>query len=41
VLTVKFVPVIGAPIVSGIENYALIPNDLSTAPEQGTCVILE
>ncbi|KAJ6899366.1 receptor-like protein 4 [Populus alba x Populus x berolinensis] len=34
VLTVKFVPVLGAPIVSGIENYALIPNDLSTAPEQ-------
>ncbi|XP_061976366.1 receptor-like protein 4 isoform X4 [Populus nigra] len=34
VLTVKFVPVIGAPIVCGIENYALIPNDLSTAPEQ-------
>ncbi|KAB5538243.1 hypothetical protein DKX38_015776 [Salix brachista] len=34
VLTVKFVPVVGAPIISGIENYALVPNDLSTAPEQ-------
>ncbi|KAJ6322092.1 hypothetical protein OIU77_012051 [Salix suchowensis] len=34
VLTVKFVPVVGAPIVSGIEFYALVPNDRSTMPEQ-------
>jgi hypothetical protein len=35
VLTLKFVPVVGAPIISGIEIYALVPNDLSTMPEQG------
>lgn len=35
VLTVKFVPVAGAPIISGIEFYALVRNDLSTMPEQG------
>ncbi|XP_061985765.1 receptor-like protein 4 [Populus nigra] len=34
VLTLKFVPVVGAPIISGIEIYALVPNDLSTMPEQ-------
>ncbi|WCJ24587.1 Di-glucose binding protein with Leucine-rich repeat domain [Euphorbia peplus] len=33
-LTVKLVPVVGAPLISGIENYALIPNDISTYPEQ-------
>nr|AMM42829.1 LRR-RLK [Vernicia fordii] len=33
-LTVKLVPVVGAPLISGIENYALVPNDISTAPEQ-------
>jgi hypothetical protein len=26
---------VGAPIISGIEIYALVPNDLSTMPEQG------
>lgn len=34
VLTLKFVPVVGAPIISGIEIYALVPNDLSTMPKQ-------
>ncbi|XP_050224092.1 receptor-like protein 4 [Mercurialis annua] len=33
-LTVMIVPVVGAPLISGIENYALVPNDVSTAPEQ-------
>lgn len=33
-LTVKLVPVVGAPILSGLENYALIPADLSTVPDQ-------
>ncbi|XP_015578003.1 receptor-like protein 4 [Ricinus communis] len=33
-LTVKIVPHIGAPLISGIENYALVPNDISTAPDQ-------
>ncbi|OAY31265.1 receptor-like protein 4 isoform X2 [Manihot esculenta] len=33
-LTVKLVPLVGAPLISGIENYALVPNDISTAPEQ-------
>lgn len=35
-LTVKFVPVVGAPLISGIENYALVPKDLATVPDQGT-----
>ncbi|KAJ8774641.1 hypothetical protein K2173_017087 [Erythroxylum novogranatense] len=34
VLNVKLLPVVGAPLISGIENYALVPNDISTAPEQ-------
>lgn len=34
-LTVKLVPVVGAPILSGLENYALVPADLSTVPDQG------
>ncbi|KAF2311197.1 hypothetical protein GH714_020084 [Hevea brasiliensis] len=33
-LTVKLMPVVGVPLISGIENYALVPNDISTAPEQ-------
>ncbi|KDP29365.1 hypothetical protein JCGZ_18286 [Jatropha curcas] len=33
-LIVKLLPVKGAPLISGIENYALVPNDISTAPEQ-------
>lgn len=34
-LTVKLVPVTGAPLISGLENYAIVPADLSTVPEQG------
>ncbi|XP_026407816.1 receptor-like protein 4 isoform X2 [Papaver somniferum] len=33
-LRVKFVPVVGSPLVSGIENYALVPKDLATVPDQ-------
>ena len=35
VLTVKLAPFVGAPILSGLENYALVPADLSTVPDQG------
>ncbi|KAK6931459.1 Malectin-like domain [Dillenia turbinata] len=34
VLSVKLVPVVGAPIISGLENYALVPVDLLTDPDQ-------
>ncbi|KAJ4960106.1 hypothetical protein NE237_020016 [Protea cynaroides] len=34
VLSVKFVPVVGPPLICGLENYALVPKDLSTVPEQ-------
>ncbi|KAJ7954060.1 Leucine-rich repeat protein kinase family protein [Quillaja saponaria] len=33
-LTVKLVAAAGAPLLSGLENYALVPNDLSTVSEQ-------
>ncbi|CAI0552575.1 unnamed protein product [Linum tenue] len=34
-LSVKLVPVAGGtPIISGIENYALVPNDIATLPVQ-------
>lgn len=39
-LIVKLVGVVGSPLLSGLENYALVPRDLSTAPEQGMCVLL-
>lgn len=35
VLKVKLVGVVGAPLISGIENYALVPTDPSTVPQQG------
>ena len=35
VLTVRLVPVVGSPVISGLENYALVPADLSTVPGQG------
>ncbi|XP_042502086.1 receptor-like protein 4 [Macadamia integrifolia] len=34
VLSVKFLPVVGAPLICGLENYALVPKDLSTVTEQ-------
>ncbi|KAM0945841.1 putative transferase [Dioscorea sansibarensis] len=33
-LSVKLVPVIGKPIMSGLENYAMVPLDLFTVPKQ-------
>ena len=34
-LSVKLVTVAGAALISGLENYALVPADLSTVLEQG------
>ncbi|XP_027359912.1 receptor-like protein 4 isoform X2 [Abrus precatorius] len=34
VLSVKLVGVVGAPLICGIENYALVPSDPSTVPQQ-------
>ncbi|KAE9595732.1 hypothetical protein Lal_00030538 [Lupinus albus] len=34
VLKVKLVGVVGAPLICGIENYALVPTDPSTVPQQ-------
>ncbi|KAA8532740.1 hypothetical protein F0562_032773 [Nyssa sinensis] len=34
ILSVKLLSVVGAPIISGLENYAIIPADLSTVPDQ-------
>lgn len=34
-LSVKLVSVAGAALICGLENYALVPADLSTVPEQG------
>ncbi|XWS64350.1 hypothetical protein CRYUN_Cryun06bG0178800 [Craigia yunnanensis] len=34
VLNVKLLPVVGSPLISGLENYAMVPADLSTVPEQ-------
>ncbi|GAB4840256.1 hypothetical protein Ancab_021021 [Ancistrocladus abbreviatus] len=33
-LTVRLAPVAGTPIICGLENYALVPNDLATVPDQ-------
>uniref|UniRef100_A0A2N9FA81 Malectin-like domain-containing protein n=1 Tax=Fagus sylvatica TaxID=28930 RepID=A0A2N9FA81_FAGSY len=33
-LTVKLVSAIGSPLICGLENYALVPADLSTVPDQ-------
>ncbi|RDX78612.1 putative LRR receptor-like serine/threonine-protein kinase, partial [Mucuna pruriens] len=33
-LSVKLVGVVGAPLICGIENYALVPSDPSTVPQQ-------
>ncbi|PPR92848.1 hypothetical protein GOBAR_AA27823 [Gossypium barbadense] len=34
VLNVKLSPVAGAPLICGLENYAMVPADLATVPEQ-------
>ncbi|KAK8627799.1 hypothetical protein V6N13_135399 [Hibiscus sabdariffa] len=33
-LNVKLLPVAGAPLICGLENYAMVPADLATVPEQ-------
>ncbi|XP_077253215.1 di-glucose binding protein with Leucine-rich repeat domain-containing protein [Tasmannia lanceolata] len=33
-LSVKLVPVVGAPLISGLENYGMVPLDLSTVPNE-------
>ncbi|KAI3731631.1 hypothetical protein L1987_62820 [Smallanthus sonchifolius] len=33
-LIVKFVPVVGSPLICGLENYAIVPADVMTVPEQ-------
>ncbi|XP_064977511.1 receptor-like protein 4 isoform X6 [Musa acuminata AAA Group] len=33
-LVVKLVPVVGKPIICGLENYAIVPLDLATVPSQ-------
>lgn len=33
-LTVKLSPITGAPIISGLETYAIVPADMATVPEQ-------
>ncbi|XP_047981604.1 receptor-like protein 4 [Salvia hispanica] len=33
-LTVRLEPVAGAPVICGLENYAIVPVDLRTAPDQ-------
>ncbi|XP_010262930.1 PREDICTED: probable leucine-rich repeat receptor-like protein kinase At2g28990 isoform X2 [Nelumbo nucifera] len=37
-LSVKLVPVAGSPLISGLENYALVPRDLATVTEQVTAM---
>uniref|UniRef100_A0A5B7B3U0 Malectin-like domain-containing protein n=2 Tax=Davidia involucrata TaxID=16924 RepID=A0A5B7B3U0_DAVIN len=34
ILSVQLHPVVGAPVISGLENYAIVPADLSTVPDQ-------
>lgn len=35
VLSVNLVPVVGFPLISGLESYAVVPVDLSTDQQQG------
>ncbi|XP_074329107.1 receptor-like protein 4 [Apium graveolens] len=34
VLSVKLVPVVGSPLICGVENYAIVPADLKTVSDQ-------
>lgn len=36
-LSVRLVPVANAPVICGLENYAILPIDLRTSPDQGIC----
>lgn len=35
ILKVQLVPVVGQPILCGLENYAMVPLDMATVPAQG------
>lgn len=37
-LSVRLESVVGAPIICGIENYAIVPVDIRTVSDQGRCV---
>ncbi|PWA39105.1 hypothetical protein CTI12_AA574460 [Artemisia annua] len=34
-LIVKLQPIVGSPLICGLENYAIVPADVKTVPEQG------
>ncbi|KAM7487596.1 hypothetical protein LguiB_025080 [Lonicera macranthoides] len=38
ILSLELVPVVGAPILCGLENYAIVPADLKTLPDQVTAM---
>ncbi|MFS8021756.1 putative transferase [Helianthus anomalus] len=37
-LVVKLVPVVGSPLICGLENYAIVPADVMTVPEQASAM---
>ncbi|KAK9051124.1 hypothetical protein SSX86_027750 [Deinandra increscens subsp. villosa] len=37
-LSVKLVHVVGSPLICGLENYAIVPADIMTVPEQATAM---
>ncbi|KAL8249715.1 hypothetical protein R6Q59_006583 [Mikania micrantha] len=37
-LIVKLVPVVGSPLICGLENYAIVPADVMTVPEQAAAM---
>ncbi|XP_027097003.1 receptor-like protein 4 [Coffea arabica] len=37
-LSIKLVPVVGSPTICGVENYAIVPADLKTLPDQATAM---
>jgi hypothetical protein len=39
-MSVRLVPVVGRPILCGLENYAMVPLETRTVPNQGSTVIL-
>ncbi|XP_078446143.1 di-glucose binding protein with Leucine-rich repeat domain-containing protein [Wolffia australiana] len=38
-LSVKLVPIVGVPLICGLENYAMVPVDLATAPSQVAAMV--
>jgi hypothetical protein len=37
-LSVRLVPVVGRPILCGLENYAMVPLETRTVPNQGNAI---